>query len=211
MAQKDVASTFRAALELLQKWRLDKRLDADATLAGRSDTMVASQRAVKDYIDSRDPLPGMITQPQGSSEAWPVGSVFIGVVATDPALLLGYGTWAAFGAGRVLVGLDSGDTDFDTVEETGGAKTQAISAHAGTAVADHADHTHNVTSNVTVTTTNIDTTAGATAVGTALTNNAVTSTGASATLSHTVTQPSAHTDLSVVQPYCVVYFWKRTG
>jgi len=58
-----------------------------------------------------------------SGEAFPVGSVFISVVATDPATLLGYGTWAAFGSGKVLVGLDPGDTDFDVVEETGGSKT----------------------------------------------------------------------------------------
>jgi hypothetical protein len=93
-----------------------------------------------------------IQRPKGAYEpqAFPVGSVFIAVVSTDPATLLGYGTWSAFGAGRVLVGLDSGDGDFDTAEETGGAKTKAISAHAGTAVADHAAHTHSVTSNVTV-------------------------------------------------------------
>ena len=44
---------------------------------------------------------------------------------TKRGALLGYGTWSAFGAGRVLIGLDSGDTDFDTVEETGGSKTVA--------------------------------------------------------------------------------------
>lgn len=92
--------------------------------------------------------------PQGPAgtalDAWPVGSVFISVVSTSPATLLGGGTWVAFGAGRVLVGLDAADTDFDTAEEVGGAKTKAISAHAGTAVADHAAHTHSVTSNVAV-------------------------------------------------------------
>ena len=57
--------------------------------------------------------------------AWPVGSVFISVVSTNPNTLLGGGTWVAFGTGRVLVGIDSADADFDTVEETGGAKTVA--------------------------------------------------------------------------------------
>lgn len=55
--------------------------------------------------------------------AWPVGSVFISVVSTNPATLLGFGTWAAFAAGRVLVGLDAAQTEFDAVEETGGSKT----------------------------------------------------------------------------------------
>lgn len=209
-----------------------------------------------------------IQRPKGGyappgGEAFPVGAVFISVVSTDPATLLGYGTWLAFGAGRVLVGLDSGDTDFDTVEETGGAKTKSISAHAGTAVADHAAHTHGVTSNVAVgdhashthTYTEvpnhvhvenaptsasggavlfaIDTNAsgssasglntanptGGVATGTtngpnatlthSVTNNAVTSGNPSATLTHSVTQPSDHSDVNVVQPYIVVYMWKR--
>jgi len=107
---------------------------------------------------------------------WPIGSIFISAVSTNPATLLGFGTWSAFGAGKVMVGLDANDTDFDVVEETGGAKTAtptgsnstptftgsalgthlhgtgtiAVSSHAGTAVADHAAHTHSVTSNVAV-------------------------------------------------------------
>lgn len=83
-------------------------------------------------------------------EAFPVGSIFISAVSTNPASLLFYGTWAAFGTGRVLIGYNAADTDFNAAEKTGGAKTKAISAHSGTAVADHASHTHSVTSNATV-------------------------------------------------------------
>jgi len=55
---------------------------------------------------------------------YPVGSIYINAaVNTNPGTLLGFGTWAAFGAGKVPVGIDSSDTDFDTVEETGGGKT----------------------------------------------------------------------------------------
>lgn len=72
-----------------------------------------------------DVAAGNHTHP-GGSEAFPIGSVFIAVVNTDPATLLGYGTWASFAAGKMLVGLDSGDTDFDAAEETGGEKTHTL-------------------------------------------------------------------------------------
>jgi hypothetical protein len=81
--------------------------------------------------------------------AFPVGSVFLSVVSTNPGTLLGYGTWASIGAGKMLVGHDSGDADFSTVEGTGGAKTHTH-AYGTLAVADHAAHTHSVTSNVAV-------------------------------------------------------------
>jgi hypothetical protein len=77
----------------------------------------------------------------GGSEAFPVGSVFLSVVSTNPATLLGYGTWSAFGQGRMLLGWNTGDTD----EATGGAATHTHAGHSdhgalshtGTAVAAH--------------------------------------------------------------------------
>ena len=73
---------------------------------------------------------------------YPVGSIYTNAgVATNPGTLLGFGTWSAFGAGRVIVGVDSTDTDFDAVRETGGAKTHTLT------VAQLAAHTHNVTRN----------------------------------------------------------------
>jgi hypothetical protein len=59
--------------------------------------------------------------------AYPVGSIYMNAaVATNPATLLGFGTWVAFGAGKVPVGIDAADSDFNTVEGTGGTKDAVL-------------------------------------------------------------------------------------
>ena len=68
---------------------------------------------------------------------FPVNSVYLSIVNTNPSVVLGYGTWVSFGTGKVLVGVDATDPDFNIPEKTGGNKTNTPSAHAGTAVADH--------------------------------------------------------------------------
>ena len=77
-----------------------------------------------------------------ANRAYPVGSIFTTVTAyADSAAVvavIGGTTWAAFGAGKVLVGLDAAASDFDTVLETGGAKT---GAHTLT-TAETPAHTH---------------------------------------------------------------------
>ena len=75
---------------------------------------------------------------------YPVGSIYTNAgVATNPGTLLGFGTWSAFGTGRVIVGVDSSDTDFDTVQETGGSKTDSHSL----SIAELPAHTHQLGSN----------------------------------------------------------------
>jgi len=126
--------------------------------------------------------------------AWPVGSVFIAVVSTNPATLLGYGTWSAFGAGQMLVGLDAGQTEFDTVEETGGAKTVTLTATEMPA------HTHNQQRHGTAT-------GGLTGITTAPdTSSSVPTAMGPATAS--AGSGGAHANLP---PYIVVYMWKRTA
>ena len=52
----------------------------------------------------------------------PVGSIEINVTGTNPSEYIG-GTWVAWGSGRVPVGVDASQSEFDTVEETGGNKS----------------------------------------------------------------------------------------
>ena len=181
---------------------------------------------------------------------WPIGSVFTAVVSTNPATLLGFGTWSAFAAGRVLVGLDSGDTDFDVVEETGGAKTVTLAtaeipAHTHTQDAhNHTQDSHNHTQDAHThiqdahlhqtlrersattgaattliartsdTSSTVDTgvnteNATATNQNATATNQAATATNQAATAtSQNAGGGGAHAN---VQPYTVVYFWKRTA
>lgn len=74
---------------------------------------------------------------------YPVGSVYINAaVTTNPATLLGFGTWVEIGAGRVLVGQDTGDTSFNTLAKTGGSKNAIAVSHTHTASATVNDPGH---------------------------------------------------------------------
>ena len=154
-------------------------------------------------------------------DAWPVGSVFIAVVATSPATLLGGGTWSAFGAGKMLVGRDAGDVDFDTAEETGGAKTVTLT-EAQMPVHTHTQNSHNHTQDSHTHTLPVGATddtaapfdradAGTNASGA----NATTASGGTVATNQAATavnqnagSGTAHPNLP---PYIVVYMWKRTA
>ena len=56
---------------------------------------------------------------------YPVGSIYMSVKNASPETFLG-GTWVAWGSGRVPVGIDISDTDFNGVEKTGGKKTHVL-------------------------------------------------------------------------------------
>ena len=133
------------------------------------------------------------------SNAYPVGSIYMNCSnATNPGTLLGFGTWESFGAGRVLVGLDSSDTDFDGAEETGGSKTHTLS------LAEMPQHAHTLSMN---TSADGDPDGG---------NRRICTDDAEASGPFTPTHlsmsnqgsNSAHNN---VQPYIVVYMWKRTA
>lgn len=170
-------------------------------------------------------------------KVYPVGSVYINASdSTNPGTLLGFGTWTAFGAGRVPVGLNSGDADFDTAEETGGAKTVSSNVTVATQPTFTVDsHTHALSDsgyallNFSATAiarrisvpawTNAATHQGTLGSFTTNTTNPTTATalgGATDATAGTATTRTANVALtnnatSVVQPYITVYMWKRTA
>ncbi len=56
---------------------------------------------------------------------YPVGSIYLSVNNVNPNKLFG-GTWVAWGAGRVPVGVNTGDSAFNSVEKTGGEKSHKL-------------------------------------------------------------------------------------
>ena len=56
---------------------------------------------------------------------FPIGRGFIDFTDTDYSNYLGF-TWERTAVGKVLVGIDSTDTDFNTIGKTGGAKKATL-------------------------------------------------------------------------------------
>lgn len=155
----------------------------------------------------------------GGGQAFPIGGVYINVTGVNPATELGYGTWSALGAGKTLVGYDSADTDFDTAEETGGAKTVAVASH-GTLTHDSTgtsgSHTHSFSDTSSSPSGTTDKTGGGGATATSTHTHTISGTTGAASTTHAHTGSSSHgtlthTTSSVVQPYIVVHIWKRTA
>ena len=60
-----------------------------------------------------------------ASDIYPVGSIVTFYDTVDHSSFLGL-TWTRFAAGKMVVGYDSSDTDFDTIGNTGGVKTVTL-------------------------------------------------------------------------------------
>jgi hypothetical protein len=140
-------------------------------------------------------------------EIYPVGSIYTNSsVSTNPATLLGFGTWTAFGAGRVMVGFNSGNALFDTAEETGGNADAITVTHTHTATVTDPGHTHTARSIA-----QLGSDFSVAQVGQTFQQNATfinsNTTGISVTNSST---GSSGTNANY-QPYITVYMWKRTA
>lgn len=141
---------------------------------------------------------------------WPVGSIYISVVSTNPAELFGLGTWVAFGAGRCIVGVDAGDSDFDASEKTSGAKTvtltdQQIPAH--THAVNDPGHTH-VQGAASLATGGLVGSTPDSSTNTRVNSGYATS---SATTGVTAGNTGGGQSHPNVQPSVAVYLWKRTS
>jgi len=144
---------------------------------------------------------GSVTLPQATIDGiltqatfkLPIGSIYMNASdSTNPETLLGYGTWVAIGVDRVLIGVGS---TYPTAGATGGSLTQTFTS------SNNGPHTHPLREN---------NAAGASANG-----NYSAYSGSIATFNLTLSQSVASSGsgsaFSIVQPYEVVYMWKRTA
>ena len=84
---------------------------------------------LEEYLDQR--FQSML------GKMYPVGSIYFSVKNENPSSKFG-GTWVSWGSGRVPVGVNSSDGNFNSVEKTGGASTVTLTT------AQIPKHTHSV-------------------------------------------------------------------
>ena len=141
----------------------------------------------------------------------PVGSIYINAtVATNPGTLLGFGTWTAFGAGRVMVGFNSGNALFDTAEETGGSADAIVVSHTHTATSTVTDPQHAHTNDLRSGTVGFDQ-GGSQSVPTTTTSSTTSSVSTGITVATTNASAGTSGTNANYQPYITVYMWKRTA
>lgn len=122
---------------------------------------------------------------------YPIGSIYMSVKNVNPSTYLG-GTWVTWGTGKVPVGVDTSQTEFATVEKTGGEKTHRLTIN------EMPSHKHNLTIVGTGSTT-------ASGVNWQSTNN----TGKYA--NDMIDGAGGDQPHNNLQPYITCYMWKRTA
>lgn len=181
----DYQTNYRFKLEAIDKLSNGNReMDVTAGIPNFSFGENWFQHHTKLYDSSANEI-------LSAKKMFPVGSIFITVINTNPQTFLG-GTWVAFGQGRTLVGVDASQTEFSTVQKTGGAKTVTLTVNQ------IPNHSHTLDGG------------GVTVAGGSTYNRPLSAGSGTAGVyvSSSVGGGQAHSNL---QPYITVYFWRRTA
>ncbi len=183
--------------------RAQQGTSAVAHSMGKDVQLRITSKSISDLNQAVNTLEGA-----GGGQAFPIGSVFLAVVNTNPHTLLGYGTWSQISQGNFLVGQYSSDVDFDTAEETGGEKTHTLTE---TEMPTHThiqnQHRHQTLRERSATTGSQSTQIARTADTSSTIDTAVYTEYTTPTNQNTG-GGSAHNNLP---PYFVIYIWERTA
>ena len=135
---------------------------------------------------------------------FPVGAIYTATVSTNPATLLGFGTWTAFGAGRTIIGNGGGFT----AGSTGDSADAIVVSHSHTATSTVTDSGHSHTYSVpTGSGGSGNIASGGSTLGNPSTSTATTGISVATSIS---TTGSSGTNANL-PPYIVVYMWQRTA
>lgn len=144
---------------------------------------------------------------------YPVGYIWMSTENTNPESIVG-GKWTPWGSGRVPVGVDQSQTEFNTPEKSGGSK--ATESHKHTTP----NHNHTITVASGGSHTHTISTAKTTKTGGTSTRANSSKTGTSGSHTHALNQTSSgggNTGLTGgtgngnLQPYITCYMFKRTA
>ena len=130
---------------------------------------------------------------------YPVGSIYVNATNNaNPGTLLGFGTWSAFGAGRVLIGDGGGFS----AGSTGGSADAIVVSHTHSIT--DSGHQHNIPT----VPSGID---GSNAIGNSPFASTLTKTTNTATTGISINSTGSSGTNANLQPYIVVYMWQRTA
>ena len=169
-------------------------------------------------------------------KVYPVGSIYMSTVSTNPATLFGFGTWEAMPAGRVLLaqGKSSWGTTYNA-GSTGGEATHQLtvgempSHNHAVSIQSSGEHNHIANSNTSGTHSHVLPTANALGSGSGYvigtSNGGTLNTSGNGEHSHVITinNNGSHTHNTTVKetgsgqahsnmpPYLAIYIWKRVS
>jgi hypothetical protein len=135
---------------------------------------------------------------------YPIGVIYSSTVSTNPNTLFGFGTWTAFGAGRVMIGDGGGFS----AGATGGSADAILKSHTHTATSTDSGHTHVMSANAARPIT------GSAALYAALDGGVAGSSStqsSNAVITTTISTEGVSATNANLQPYIVVYLWQRTA
>lgn len=194
----------------------DAEFGGKQTFTGLTSASQYTRIFLRDVLDASHTVFGDWSTPTNLTllDIYPVGSIHLTVNPVNPGAFFG-GTWVAWGTGRVPVAVDTGDPNFNTVEEMGGASTHLLSAlESGLRTHAH-DMSHGHTISIRYdqnameggTGFRVKDVGGTTGASGTLGNPSVSNLSANTGLSGAFDAISPHNNL---QPYITCYMWKRT-
>lgn len=115
--------------EFIKKLNIEEKATFEEALAGTDNSKYITPFTLSSVLGN------LVTQIQSAVEnlmlerdkqKYHIGKLIFETSNTNPATYLGFGTWELWGAGRVPVGVDLNDIDFNEVEKIGGEKEHIL-------------------------------------------------------------------------------------